>query len=101
MPYFRKEAVMTDLVTLRQQVPFELIPTNIPNVYTLPTPPEGIDPHTASSKILRKHGLLLRRPSPSDHPALQQAWQKVFYTSGGSMIEFFHGCSRNSERHII
>ena len=69
---------MTDLETLRQQVPFELIPTNIPNVYTLPAPPEGIDPHTASSKILRKHGLLLRRPSPSDHPALQQAWQKIF-----------------------
>jgi hypothetical protein len=26
-------------------------------------------PDTASSKILRKHGLLLRRPTPSDHPA--------------------------------
>jgi hypothetical protein len=73
-----KGNAMPDLETLRQQVPYELIPTNIPGVYTSPAPQESFDPETASSKVLRKHGLLWRRPTPSDDPALRQAWKEVF-----------------------
>jgi hypothetical protein len=62
---------------LRRRLPFELIPTKVPNVYTLPAPPEDFDHETASDTLYRKHGLLWRRPTASDHPALREAWQKL------------------------
>jgi Peptidase A4 family len=73
----RKEYSMTDFETLRRQLPFELIPTKVPNVYTLPAPPEDFEFETAGTKLHRKYGLLWRRPTASDHPALREAWQKL------------------------
>ena len=92
---------MTDLETLRQQVPFDLIPTNIPNVYTLPTPPEGIDPTPPVARSFANMACfcvgLVRQITRRSN----KRGKKSFRTSGDSMIEFFRDCSRNSERHII
>lgn len=62
----------------RRRVPYMLVATNLPGVYAGPTPPNDLDPNTASVSELVKSGLLWRRPSANDDPALQRAWQKVF-----------------------
>jgi len=67
----RQEALLTDL-------PFELVPTRMPGVYTSPPLPDDFDPNTASPVALIKHGLLWRRPQPGDHPALAAAWKRAF-----------------------
>lgn len=61
----------------RKRSPYQLIPTNIPGVFTSPAPPEGFDPKTASAVSLVKHGLLWRRPGKSDHPGVIAAWEKL------------------------
>jgi hypothetical protein len=69
---------MTDYDEIRRRVPFEIIPTNVPSVFALPDWPESFDPSTASHAELRKHGLLMGRPSRSDHPEAAAAWEQVF-----------------------
>lgn len=62
----------------RRKIPFVLVATNLPGAYAGPTPPGDLDPSTASVADLVKSGLLWRRPSANDDPALQQAWRKFF-----------------------
>jgi hypothetical protein len=69
---------MTTLEAMREKTSYELVPTNIPGVYASPAPPDDLDPHTAPPSVLQKHGLLWRRPSASDDPALVQAWKTAF-----------------------
>jgi Peptidase A4 family len=61
-----------------KQFPFALIPTNIPGAYTSPAWPDDFDFNNASSATLLKHGLLLRRPKPGDHPDLVTLWKNFF-----------------------
>jgi|GEM_PF-1638022 len=40
-------------------------------------PPDGFDPHSASDKLLRKHGFP-RRPDPEKEPQLSKLWRDAF-----------------------
>ncbi len=55
-----------------------LIPTNLPGAFASPAPPRDFDARTASAGSLLQQGLLWRRPTPDDPPALQAAWDRVF-----------------------
>ena len=46
----------------------KLMPTNLPDVFAFPPMPGDVDPNTALTITLIKHGLLWRRPTPEDHP---------------------------------
>jgi hypothetical protein len=61
----------------RKALPYEIIPTRLPGVYTSPSPPEDLDLNTADAKTLIKHGLLWRRPEAADRPTVRAAWQRV------------------------
>jgi Peptidase A4 family len=62
----------------RKALPYEVVPTNLPGAYHTPAPPEDLDPNTADSKTLIKHGGLWRRPEAGDRATLRAAWKKVF-----------------------
>jgi hypothetical protein len=47
------------------------------SVRTLPLPPKGFDPRTASARELRRYGLP-QRPDPANHPQLAARWEKIF-----------------------
>lgn len=61
-----------------QKIPFNVTPTNLKGAYAGVAPPDSFDPNTASAAELVKNGILWRRPSAKDDPALRAAWQKVF-----------------------
>jgi len=73
-----QSAFVLDEQAFRQKIPFALTSTNLKGVFASPAPPDTFDPSTASSADLVKNGLLWRRPTASDNPALTEAWQKVF-----------------------
>jgi hypothetical protein len=62
----------------RRSLPFKIIPTNVPGVFTSPAPPEHFDPKTASAASLVQYGLLWPRPGKGDDPRLVAFWDKVF-----------------------
>jgi len=43
--------------------------TNVPGVFVFPPMPGDLDPNTALTITLIKHGILWRRPTEKDHPA--------------------------------
>lgn len=47
------------------------------SVRTLPLPPKGFDPRTASARELRRYGLP-QRPDPANHLQLAARWDKIF-----------------------
>ena len=55
-----------------------LIPTNRPEVFAFPAMPGDLDPNTALTNTMIKHGLLWRRPTQEDHPAVHAAWKRAF-----------------------
>jgi hypothetical protein len=61
-----------------QKIPYRVTPTNLKGVYSVVAPPDDFDPNTASASELLKNGILWRRPTATDPPALREAWQKVF-----------------------
>jgi hypothetical protein len=61
-----------------QKIPYSVTPTNLKGAYAGTAPPDSFDPNTASAAELVKNGILWRRPTASDPPALRAAWQKVF-----------------------
>ncbi|HEY6347446.1 MAG TPA: G1 family glutamic endopeptidase [Bryobacteraceae bacterium] len=61
-----------------QKLPYRVTPTNLKGVYAGVAPPDDFDPNTASPSELIKNGILWRRPTDADSPALRAAWQKVF-----------------------
>jgi Peptidase A4 family len=67
-----------DIRPFWRKIPYALVATNLQGVYAGPTPPSDLDPSTATVSELVKSGLLWRRPSANDDPALRRAWQKVF-----------------------
>lgn len=67
-----------DEQAFRAKIPYSLVSTNLRGVYASPAPSADFDPNKASASDLVKNGLLWRRPSATDDPALQQAWQRVF-----------------------
>jgi hypothetical protein len=56
----------------------KLLPTNLPDVFAFPPMPGDLDPNTASTTTLIKHGLHWRRPTEHDHPAVRSAWNRAF-----------------------
>jgi hypothetical protein len=60
------------------KLPFSLTRTNLKGVYSNPAPPADFDPNTATQAELTRQGLLWRKPTASDSPAVQAAWTKVF-----------------------
>lgn len=70
--------LLQDEKALRAKIPYPLTRTNLPGVYTSPAPPHDLDPNKASACELVKNGLLWRRPSTTDVPALRRAWHRVF-----------------------
>ena len=63
---------------LKPRVPYALTLTNIPGAFASPPLPREFDVQTASPSPLLKLGLLWRRPTEEDPPALQAAWERVF-----------------------
>jgi Peptidase A4 family/Tachylectin len=61
-----------------KKIPFRVVPTNLKGAYSVVAPPDDFDPNTASASELIKNGILWRRPTAGDPPALQEAWQKFF-----------------------
>lgn len=61
-----------------KKIPFRVVPTNLKGAYSVTPPPDDFDPNTASPDELIKNGILWRRPTAADPPALQQAWQAFF-----------------------
>ncbi len=66
-----------DLEGIRRSLPFKVIETNIPGVWSLPPLPEGFDPDTASDIELLKNGIFIPRPKPGDDPALAIPWERA------------------------
>jgi hypothetical protein len=62
----------------RQDLPYEVTPTNLPGAYASVVPLDDFDPRTATSAELAKHGILLRPPGPDDPAAVRAAWEAVF-----------------------
>jgi len=67
-----------DEEAFRRKIPYPLVSTNVQGVYASPAPPHGFDPHKASAAELVKNGVLWRRPTANDDPAMMQAWERVF-----------------------
>jgi hypothetical protein len=61
-----------------QKLPYSTKPTNLKGVYSVPAPADDFDPNTASQSELIKNGILWRRPTANDPPALKEAWDKLF-----------------------
>jgi len=53
--------------------PAHAIPLKIPGTYTMPAPPAGFDPATASPAVLQAHGLL-PMPDKQANPKAYAAW---------------------------
>jgi hypothetical protein len=62
----------------RKVIPYELIPTNLPGVFSSPALPGDLDPHSIDQRTMIRHGLLWRRPDSRDRHALHSAWRKLF-----------------------
>lgn len=58
------------------KLPYAVTPTSLKGVYAVNAPPAGFDLNRATAAELVKQGVLWRRPTPSDPPGVQQAWQK-------------------------
>jgi Peptidase A4 family len=71
-------AFVHDEKVFRAKIPYPLVATNLQGAYACSAPSSELDPNKASACDLVKNGLLWRRPSATDVPALQQAWRKVF-----------------------
>ena len=67
-----------DEETFLKKIPFHVVPTNLEGAYSVVPPSDDFDPNTASPSELIKNGILWRRPTASDPPALQEAWNKLF-----------------------
>ena len=61
-----------------QKIPYPVTPTNLKGAYAGVAPPDDFDPNTASPSELIKNGILWRRPTATDPPALRAAWDKAF-----------------------
>jgi hypothetical protein len=61
-----------------QKLPYPVTPTNLKGAYAGVAPPDDFDPNTASPSELIKNGILWRRPTAADPPALREAWHRVF-----------------------
>jgi hypothetical protein len=62
-----------------RRIPFKLIKTNLPGVYTTPAPAtDEYDLRTVKPSDLIRHGMILRRPDAKAEPRLRAAWDKVF-----------------------
>jgi len=69
---------LQDEAAFRAKTPFALTATNLKGAFTTPAPPDTFDPKTASATDLIKNGLMWRRPTVADPPAMQAAWNKFF-----------------------
>jgi Peptidase A4 family len=67
-----------DEAQFRAKIPYALTATSLKGVYLNPTPPDDFDPLNASQMDLIKNGIMIRKPTAQDPPALQQAWNDFF-----------------------
>jgi hypothetical protein len=70
-------AVSPDYERLRKALPYEIVPTSLPGVYTSPAPPADLDFNRADAETLAKHGVLWRRPEAKEWPTMRAAWDRV------------------------
>jgi peptidase A4-like protein len=61
----------------RKALPYEIVPTHFPGVFTSPPPPENLDPKTTDAKTFIKHGLLWRRPEATERATVRAAWERI------------------------
>jgi len=73
-----EQTPVLDTTSFVKKFPFSLNPTNLDGVYSIPAPPAGFDPNTATQAELTRQGLLWRKPTAGDPPEVQQAWTKFF-----------------------
>lgn len=70
-------AVAPDYQALREALPYEIVPTRLPGVFTSPPPPADLDLHKADAKTLAKHGALWRPPKATERPAVRALWDRI------------------------
>jgi hypothetical protein len=68
-------SITEDAIGVR--LPYELVPTNLAGVFSTPAPPEDFDLRTASDAAMIKQGLMWRRPTDQDDPAVHALWERV------------------------
>ena len=68
--------ISLDYEAFRTNLPFAVEATNVPGIFSIPNPPPGFDPRTASKHDLIRHGILLRRPDAETEPELRAHWDK-------------------------
>jgi hypothetical protein len=62
----------------QEQLPHELVPTNIDGAFGTPAAPDHVDLNTATATTLARYGIFLRRPTAQDAPNVRAAWDRVF-----------------------
>jgi Peptidase A4 family len=62
----------------KRDLPYEVIPTNIPGAFASVGALEDFDLRMASTAALINQGLLWRRPGPGDDATLRAAWERTF-----------------------
>ena len=77
-PVPTRPGFILDEQAFRAKLAYPLLNTNLQGAFASPAPPDTFDPNTASAAELVKQGLLWRRPTATDAPALQNAWKRVF-----------------------
>ncbi|WP_170133294.1 G1 family glutamic endopeptidase, partial [Arthrobacter livingstonensis] len=60
------------------QVPYQLVPTNVPGAWVSAWPPEGFDPNVEGAAARARAGMPWRRPDASDPQGLRTAWERAF-----------------------
>jgi hypothetical protein len=73
-PIIKPSAFAFDEAKLRRALPFELQQTSLPGVFTIPAPPAGFDPRTATAAELRRAGMLWRRSAANRNRTARALW---------------------------
>ena len=73
----KPSSVTFDAEKLQRAVPFQLEKTAIPGVFTIPAPPAGFEPRTASPSELIRAGFPWKRPNAESEPVARALWDRV------------------------
>src|ERR1700761_221821 len=61
------------------KLPYKVIPTNLPGVYSNPPLPNDFDHERATQEDLTRHGLMFRKPHPQHSPKAYEAYHRIFH----------------------
>jgi hypothetical protein len=82
-----------DEAEFRRALPFDVLPTDIPGVFDVPTPPPGFDPRTATAEEKLKVGMRWRQSVANRNPIARALWERVTSRSeapAGETVTAYH-----------